>query len=296
MKNKVKRVATMKVNGKMKTTLAACKKEKRSAKTMFKSIILSRHPTHFPLRDKGVLPFLPFRSCVRFGSTTELNTKYDYVECNTANSIRTSSSKLFMKEAFKEANIPSPEWFTIDNIRENIETVSFPLIAKKLYGSRGRGMAKILNSTELIEFLDSTIGVESYYFEKFYAYGKEYRLHMTKNGCFYACRKMIKKETEQKHRWYKNRTNCVWLLETNLKFEKPDFWNLIVEDCKKALKAIKLDVGAFDVIVKQNPSANGKNWKILESNSAPSFGDLTLQYYIKQIPEILNEKYRESQL
>jgi type I restriction enzyme S subunit len=36
---------------------------------------------------------------------------------------------------------------------------------------------------------------------------REYRLHVTADGCFYACRKMLKADAEE--RWYKNDSNCV---------------------------------------------------------------------------------------
>lgn len=133
----------------------------------------------------------------------------------------------------------------------------------------------------------------AYIVEEFVNYTKEYRIHVSSLGrCFYTCRKMLKEEVAAEERWFRNSKNCVWMLEENPLFDKPSTWNLIVEDCLKALAALGLDTCAFDVKV----SKKGE-WTILEGNSAPSFGECTPKEptivalrYIEELNELIKSK------
>ena len=82
---------------------------KKSKITRFRTLVLTRHPSHFPLRER--LPLLPFRSIVRLGSTTVRNDK-QRVECNSVQSVKNSSSKLLMKQCFTKAGVKTADWFT----------------------------------------------------------------------------------------------------------------------------------------------------------------------------------------
>ena len=79
--------------------------------------------------------------------------------------------------------------------------------------------------------------------KKYYTYTREYRLHITKDGCFYACRKMLKRDAEED----RHDSNCVWIVEDNPEFNKPDNWNDIVSDCVKAMQSVGLDICAIDI-------------------------------------------------
>ena len=66
-----------------------------------------------------------------------------------------------------------------------------------------------------------------------------------------------------------------------------------------ALNAVGLDVGAVDVKVQSKTTPKDKTRKtiefiVLEINSAPSFGSITAEKYIQEIPKILKSKYGSS--
>lgn len=156
-----------------------------------------------------------------------------------------------------------------------------------------------------------------YYAEKAVFYNREYRLHVTKWGCFYAARKMLKSDIPEDKRWYRNDSNCIWVAEytvekdnegnilkynediPNEAFDKPVNWKEIEENCVKALGATGLEVGAFDVRVQSSLDKHGNKrqnpeYIILEVNSAPSFGDITTIKYKEILSKLLVNKYENN--
>ena len=122
---------------------------------------------------------------------------------------------------------------------------------------------------------------------------REYRLHVTKFGCFYTCRKLVRSDAPE-GTWQKHDDVCNWVLEKNPSFKKPKNWDAIVADCIKAKDALGLDICAFDVGVqgaKDGVERENPEWVIFESCSAPSFGAVTGQKYIEILPKLLIDKY-----
>lgn len=285
---------------------------------MFRIRIRSRHPSHDPLRDS--LPKMPVRSIVRLGSTSEINFRRGktFVEVNTAEAISNSANKLRMKECFQSAEVKTADWMpaamfstfsTLQKEKKNVPTImavqeghpnkqiEFPIVAKQIFGSRGRGNTLIHNPDELRGWLAGKT-LANYIFEKFYSYNKEYRLHVTREGCFYTCRKMLKEDTPKADRWYRNDSNSVWVTEENALFERPKCWDAMVVECVKALNACGLDFGACDVRVQSSDTKKEKERKtvdfiIIEINSAPSFGTITLERYLEQLPRIIESKIKK---
>lgn len=241
--------------------------------------IRSRHPSHDVFRKKILTDV---KSVVRFGSQTEVK---DCVEINTIEAIKNSSDKLKMKQCFTDNGVKTAKWIKANN---NIGDLNFPIVAKNRFGSRGKGNTLIKNKNDFDNWLEGK-NLDNYIFEKFYNYNKEYRLHITNEGCFYSCRKMLKHEfRDYPNSWQRHDDNCVWILEQNPQFEKPNNWNDIVQECIKALNAVKLDIGACDIRVQ-----NGDDPKfiIIEINSAPSMGKITTIKYMEELPKIINKKY-----
>jgi hypothetical protein len=280
----------------------------------FRPRIRSRHPSHDILRTE--LPLLPFRSVVRLGSTTVVDVP-NIVECNTVQAVKNSSSKLLMKQCFLTSEVKTADWFVYNRNNNfdqigpfhtendiNISNLPYPIVAKHHFGSRGEGNFLLNNQQELEAWMRGKT-VSNYIFEKFYNFNREYRLHVTKYGCFYSCRKMLKHDTPEANRWFRNDSNSVWiveykdvLLEDNPEFDKPTNWDTIVAESVKALNAVGLDVGAVDLRIQSSKTPKGKTREnpefiIVEINSAPSFGEITAQRYIQEIPKILMTKYGE---
>lgn len=259
--------------------------------TTYKLRIRSRHPSHNVLRTNKTLKF-PKLIVYRLGSTS---TSSINLEINSIESIKNSSNKLKMKALFKENNIPSPVYFTTPPIDEKV----FPILAKQIYGSKGKGMVKLDTLEDLNNFLKTS--PKNYYYEQYFSGAREYRIHVTHSECFYSCRKLRKKSSED--RWYFNSNNCVWITqykrivdenenflsfskELNPAFNMPENWNTIVQKSIEAIKSVGLDIGAVDVRMNKK-----EDFMILETNSAPSFGDITKLMYINQIPKVVLEKF-----
>jgi len=272
------------------------KKAKKPSKG-YKILVRSRHPSHKPLRKS--LSRLPFRTVVRLGSTWIGDGK-PRVQCNSVDAVRTSASKLLMKRAFDAAKIVSALWEPNHTmVPDFVQVHGWPIVAKHTHGSRGRGNTLLRTPGEFDVWAQGKT-LDNYIFEKFYDYSREYRLHVTKTGCFYTCRKMLKENTPENKRWFRNDSNCVWILENNPQFDKPINWDRIVNESVKALNAVGLDVGAIDVRVQSAKDKKGNPRKdpqfiILETNSAPSFGTITLEKYLEIIPSILQQKVQKKQ-
>lgn len=282
-------------------------KPKKSKSKGFFLKLRSRHPSTSRLR-MGLK--LPVKAVYRHGSTTATEDKY---EINSVRSVNNSSAKFSMKACFTAGNVRTAAWFflapdkkslmRVNRIDENGQRVmvtvlfkdlEFPIVAKLNMGSRARGMVKIDSIAQLETFVKTQFN-NQYYFETFHNYVREYRLHVSAQGCFYTCRKMIKADTPEDKRWYRNDSNCSWIMEENQLFDKPTNWNKIVEECVKALTSVGLDVGACDVRV-QSSDKDGKkrtdpDFIVIEINSAPAFGDITLERYKENLPKILCHKY-----
>lgn len=278
----------------------------------YRPMIRSRHPSHSKLRYE--IDRLPFRSVIRFGSLTELvdptSLSGNRIELNSKEAIRNSSSKLRMKQCFTDNKVKTANWFTLSpigggyeiithnapNLNLDFAALEYPIVSKHHFGSRGTGNKLHKTQAELQEWMKDK-KLENFIFEKFVNYNKEYRLHCTKNGCFYACRKMLKTEfKEHPNAWQRHDDNCVWILEENENFDKPSNWNEIIEHCVKAVTSCGLDFGACDLRVQNNIDEDGNKRKncdfiVIEVNSAPSFGEVTLKKYKEELPKLLIEKY-----
>lgn len=256
-------------------------------------VVFSRHPSHSALRHADIK--LPVLVSIRFGSTNVGERPYA-LQLNKPEAVEISSNKLLMKKKFDLAAIKTAKWYfykpdgvlvCAEDPEKAVEPakLKFPIVAKHILGSRGTGNYK-LDTVEQFNAWKQGKDMSMYIIERFYPYSREYRLHVTSEGCFYTCRKMLKEDTPENQRWYRNDSNSVWIVEDNAQFNKPKCWDAIVEDCVKALTTVGLDVAAFDVKVSAEDDKEQK-YIVIESNSAPSFGDITLQKYIEQIPKIV---------
>ena len=293
---------------------------RKSKFTLFRPMILSRHPSHDIFRSKfKKFNLLPYKSVIRFGSSTEVEDTIDNggnrIEINTVQSIKTSANKLLMKEKFTEVGVKTAEWWrydyeTISDSKfENQKTIQscnifglpYPIVAKAHYGSKGKGNTLIKSQEELESWMEGK-NLSNYIFEKFVNYGHEFRLHITEDGCFYTCRKALKENVPENEKWRRHDDICVWFLEENESFHKPNSWDDIVNDCVNALISIGADILSFDVKVQTPYTKKGEpreyqDYILLECNSASSMGNLEnedisicAQKYIEMLPKLIIKK------
>jgi hypothetical protein len=205
-----------------------------------------------------------------------------------------------MKRCFDNAGVRTAHWIEGANNNSAVilkwaDEAEYPIVSKSLGGSRGEGNDKHDNKESLERFLNNR-NISNYIFERFHNFDREYRIHASKNGCFYTCRKMLKNEHKGKpNAWQRHEDNCVWIIEENPLFDRPINWDRIVGDCVKALKALGLDIAGFDVRVQSTKDAKGNPRKdvdyiIIESNSACSFGEKTEQKYRDELNRLIADK------
>lgn len=277
--------------------------------TSFRPRIRSRHPSHSILRAVNkTLPLMPFKSVIRFGSTTELEDTADRggnrIELNTTGAIKNSSNKLLMKQCFTRNEVTTAQWFRyvngefVDQATDDVVGIGdlpYPIISKNVFGSRGRGNVKHDDEESLLAWLGGK-QTTKYIFERFSNFSREYRLHVSPDGCFYTCRKMLKRDTPDDAKWYRNDDHCVWIMQENDAFDRPVNWDIIVEQSVNALNAVGLDFGAVDLRIQSATNKRGQrrenpDFIVVEINSAPSFGEITTQKYIEELPKLLTKKY-----
>lgn len=264
---------------------------------MYRPRVLSRHPSHRILRTK--LPRQERRSLIRLGSTTPENDPR-VIQINSVQSVQISADKRLMKQKFTEAGVRTAPWVVGNEIEDVIKKIiqqgiKYPIVAKSFNGSRGVGNTKIDSERDL-RYWANHKEISRYVFEKYMNYALEFRLHITKDGCFYACRKAVKRGITG---WQRHSDSCVWYLETNEKFFKPNTWDSIVADCVRALKTIGADILSFDIRVQSDKDKEGndrsQNWILIESNSASSMNNdngisVCAQKYIDIIPKLIRDK------
>lgn len=223
------------------------------------------------------------------------NSKKPLLEINSPEACAISNDKIKMKRRFTHGKIPTAEWFTIKSYESGRQKVAYwlnkwnKIIVKHKHSSKGNGIYLIETFEDYEKFVEQANPYpRDYVFERYYTYSREYRLHVTRSGVFYTNRKMLKNDAEV--RWHRHDNNSVWIMEDNELFNKPDNWDDIVLACVNALKAIGLDIAAFDVKVQKSDVENPK-FIILESNSAPALGEITLEKYKNTLKELIeNDK------
>ena len=223
------------------------------------------------------------------------------IEINTAEACHNSGDKRLMRSCFESHIVNCAEGVELDQIEyieqwidfldSNFEKEinPFPAIIKHKNSCKGKGLYYIENEDDLKFFIDFCDDPQNYIIENYYNYSKEYRLHVTKDGCFYTCRKMLKEDAEE--RWHRHDMNSVWIMEENPLFEKPSNWDLIVEESVKAMKSLGLDICSVDMKVqseKNQDRGGNPEFIILECNSASSMGPVTLVKYEEQLRKMLN--------
>jgi glutathione synthase/RimK-type ligase-like ATP-grasp enzyme len=247
------------------------------------------------------------RAIVRLGSVTPsgkvFSNRNDFVEINTVDAIQNSRSKLLMKKCFATKDVPQADWYKpiFSNNKWNFqdqlseeehvyttETLSYPIVAKRVFGFQGRDM-ELLNDKQALEtWLNKHNNLDGWLLEKFYNYAREYRLHVADGvGVFMTWRKL--RTADAQNRWFFNSTNSVWVGPENNLFDKPKCWKAMEEAAVNCLKATGLNIGAVDIRVQSNKTDNPK-FIVCEINSAPALGDMGVEKYKEVIKQLIDAK------
>lgn len=249
---------------------------------------------------------VPKRTILRLGSITSTKSiarhnktkPSKYKEINTAEACRICGNKITMKSRFTHGKIKTAPWFifSLKGEEANIQRVSHylkkwkRLIIKHKFSSKGNGIYFIETLDDFKEFLNTIPQntLKNYIIEKYYTYSREYRIHVTRQGCFLADRKMLKSDAEV--RWHRHADNSIWISDDNPLFNKPDNWEDIILSCVNALKSVNLDIGAVDVKIQSKEKTN-PDWVILEINSAPALGEKSVEKYKNIILKLINNVF-----
>jgi carbamoylphosphate synthase large subunit len=233
---------------------------------------------------------------VRLGSRTPMSVilpradQSNVIEINSIAGITNSRDKRLMKECFRRAEVKSANWWHMSDPDILISVASYPAIIKQRGSHGGEGIFLINTQEELAEWVRTHGNLSSYIIEEYKNFTKEYRLHVTKDGCFYTCRKMLKADATE--RWHRHDSNCVWIIEENPLFEKPSNWDSIVAECVKALNAVGLDTGACDVKVQSDKGKKSSfipDFIVMEINSAPSLASITTEKYLEKLSSMIQQ-------
>lgn len=259
----------------------------------FRPQLRTKNHTAAPLRNS--LGEFAMRCIIRLGSRTTVAEAFPrmpqgrpVIEVNTVEACHNSGDKILMKQLFEDNQVKTAEY---DVLSEAIEWNIFPAIIKHRNSCKGEGIYFVESREDLTRLKSELRPNSSYIIERYMGYQKEYRLHVTKDGCFYTCRKMLKQDAED--RWHRHDSNSVWIMEENPLFEKPKNWDDIVSECVKALNAVGLDVCSCDIKVQSEKGRRDDfvpEFIILEVNSASSMGEVTAIKYIEELPKIINYK------
>ena len=260
--------------------------------------IRTKNHTAAPLR--GNLGEYAMRCIIRLGSRISTEAAFPrmpqgrpVIEINTPYACHNSGDKILMKQKFDEVEVKTADWEVLSNISDidGRDWDIFPAIIKHRNSCKGEGIYFVESAEDLAIKMTELRPNSSYIIERYMGFQKEYRLHVTKDGCFYTCRKMLKADAEE--RWHRHDTNSVWIMEENPLFEKPKNWDAVIAECVKALNAVGLTIGACDVKI-QSEKGRGADFTpdfiVLEINSAASLGMVTLEKYLQKLPEIIKDK------
>lgn len=275
------------------------KKKTKKAKRLQ---IRTKNASANPLRGDIIVPV---RTILRLGSTTPTNEIFPtgvrlgskIIEINKPQGCITSGNKILMKQAFIAHNVKTAPFMTLTSAEEWEEKANndgfkpYPAIIKRRDSSQGRGIYMINNREDADRFVNEHADLAKHIIEKYYTFSREYRLHVTKEGCFYTCRKMLKNEAEE--RWHRHDDNSVWILENNEQFNKPSNWDEIVEECIKAMNSVGLDLCACDVKTSKENREGNVDFIILETNSAPALGEIGINAYREYLPGFVQRLNQE---
>lgn len=228
--------------------------------------------------------FYPVKVLVRWGAGSKaINSPKPLrcpVELNPLPAIIENADKLKMKKIFAEKGISSPEFMeNTKEARELFKKNKWNVVYKRKFHSGGKGM-----EFEPVENIDKFADAKykGGILERRINTKREFRIHVIcETGKYFAVEKLRRKDKlDEKAR---NLENCVFKAQ----FNKPDDWRVAVGLSFNAAKAMGLDFSAVDI------AWSGKNWYVIETNSAAGLGANTKEFYNKELKKVIEIKVKK---
>lgn len=188
--------------------------------------------------------------------------------------ISNSTNKRVMRELFAKSKVPMPKLYTPEAAQSWYESDATPvLVGRPDQHMQGRGFWLVNNKEELAKALKGTKKKQAAtHFMEYIDADKEMRVHIFNGKSI----RMTEKKFEAFDGYHHEYTT---IKPTGDKREK----KLIRRAAKKAVKALGLDFGAVDILVK-----DGKPF-VLEVNAAPGLGGTMPKLYASTIKKWYDE-------
>lgn len=231
-------------------------------------ITVAQHFTN----DLGKKDFYGNSIVIRFGGTMPY--KAYNIEVNTAEAVKNSIDKRKQKDLLIAANIP---------VQPNLDRPVFPCVLKGVVRSGGENVFLCKTQDEYNKYSKKLV---DFITEPLFNTTSEYRLHCTKDQVFFAVKKHKRNQEDiiiTRYNHYNKK-----------EFLKPRLWEKITATCVKAINALKLDIGCFDVLY--DSSNNDKHeFVISECNTNPEFLNNTYNAYLNVLPPLIYKKIEEQE-
>lgn len=226
------------------------------------------------------------------------------IEINTVQSCKNSNDKLLMKQCFDNCAVITANWALLSEVNPTTNnntqititstqnkayhSLTYPLIIKNRHSSRGRGIYYVPDEVTFLRYKRELTN-SAHIIEEFYNFSKEYRIHASSLGSFYANRKMLLRDVPENQRFHRHHENTVWILQTNPDFDAPSNMEEIFNAAALAVESVGLTIGCVDVLVQQNRPGRHPQFLILETNSAPALGETTAPIYVQELTRLSTE-------
>lgn len=200
---------------------------------------------------------------------------------NPPQAVRVASNKLRTFEVLRQNNIPVPEWTTIKTVAQTwLRSGNTVFGRDSATASEGRYITVYSGATP-----GQALGNHQFYTKKFTC-KVELRIHVFRNGQISIQRK-AKRDNWQADYGHIPNGNHIRNFNNGFVFVRGDTnpYNInyvpVITSACNALRALGLDFGAFDVLVKSDGSH-----VILECNTAPGIEGTTLEVYAQALRAI----------
>lgn len=165
------------------------------------------------------------------------------------------AGKMYESYLLSQAGINSPltmQIFLDENKKEVLERIKFPIIAKPIVGSKGRGVQKI-NNSEALEKFKIMEDVDKFLFQEYIPIAYDIRVFVVGDRALGAMKRMVGKDDF--------RSNA----SLGARVEKIELTDDLEKVAISAVKAYRYEVAGVDVVIH-----GGKEY-ILEVNNAPQW-------------------------